>query len=171
MSLSASALSVLLMLGLQAPAHPDFSGRWVLVGSASALAGVPALLVVQQHLQRTDARGNPMTPFWDFLTVEAGDSRSAIRSGSYRIGVGGGVVGGITFPRRMTLESVRWDRDTLIVTSEEWMERQDGTRESYEQHTEFWALDREGRLTITVSGSSGEPATRKVIYEKEQARR
>jgi len=180
MSFSAAALSVLLILGPQAPAHPDFSGRWVLVAPAATPADVPALLVVQQHMKRTDIRGNPMTPFWHLLIVEGDDSKKGIRTGTYEIGrmggtVGGGIVGpdgpAASAPTRMTQESVTWEGDTLLIWSAEWVERQKGKRESYEQHTEAWALDEQGRLTITVSGGSRGPGTRKVIYEKEQARR
>ena len=171
MTLYACALSVLLAAGGQTPEQPDFSGRWVLVAPDTAPSDVPRVLVVQQHLKRTDVRGNPIKPLWDLLTVEGDDLKSGTQSGIYYF-FGSGSVGG-SIPRRMTAESLRWDEAKLVITSENWLEREDRTRESLEQHTEVWSLDARGQLVIFISDrkGDGESTTRNVTYRKEQAGR
>ena len=178
MTLCVCALSVLLAAGGQTPEQPDFSGRWVLVAPDAAPSDLPRVLVVQQRLKRTDVRGNPMKPFWDLLTVEGDDLRNGVRSGVHYFGVsgsvGGGVVpGGPPGPRPRTEESVRWDEDKLVITSGSWLEREKGTRESLEQHTEVWSLNARGQLVISVSDrkGDGESTTRNVTFRKEQAGR
>ena len=179
MAFSISLLSILLTVASQTPAQPDFSGRWVLIASDPTPADVPTLLVVQQHVQTTGIRGNPIGPGWDLLIVEGDDSKSGIRSGNYRFGIGGGVGGspvtrdssGALPPRPMTKESVTWEGGRLNIVSEEWMERQDGRRESYKQHREVWALTGQGRLVITASDSNAESRTLTVTYQKEPPRR
>jgi hypothetical protein len=170
-TLCACALSVLLAAGGQTPKEPDFSGRWVLVAPDAAPSDVPRVLIVHQHLRRTDVRGKPMKPFWYLLTVEGDDLKSGIPSGIYYF-FGEGSVGG-SVPRRMTADSVRWDEDKLVITSENWIERENGTRESLEQHTEVWSLNARGQLVIFGSDKKGdgESTTRNVTYRKEQAGR
>ena len=173
MTLCACALSVLLAAGGQTPEQPDFSGRWVLVTPDAAPSDVPRVLAVQQRLRRTDVRGNPIGPFFDQLLVQGDDRRTGIRSRSYQIGITGGMVGGTDFPKRMGTESARWDQNTLVITSERWSEREDGTRESMEQHTEVWSLNAPGQLVISISDRKGnnESTTRTVTYRREEAGR
>jgi len=81
------------------------------------------------------------------------------------------MVGGTGFPKRMGTESVRWEQNTLVITSERWSEREDGTRESVEQHTEVWSLNAPGQLVISISDRKGdnESTTRTVTYRREEA--
>ncbi len=152
-----------ILLAAQLPAQPDFSGRWVLI--APAPADVPAVLVVQQQVRRTDVRGNPMEPYWDLLSVEGDPAKRGIRSGIYHISMGGGVVPGIppsSPPTPETRWSVLWQGDKLVIATEAWIERE-GKRESYERHQEVWALGEQGRLEITVTDGN---AVRTVAYQK-----
>lgn len=168
--LCAYALAVL--LSAQTPTQPDFSGRWVLVAPEPVPADVPSVLVIQQHVKRTDMRGNPMQPFWDLLMVEGDDSKSRIRSSIYDFGVTGSMAGGVVGretsrplpPTRRTQESVAWQDRTLVITSEEWMQGEGGKRESYQQHKEVWALDGQGRLVITATDNNHEARTGTFTY-------
>jgi hypothetical protein len=158
------ALALLLTAAGQAPAQPDLSGRWVLIAPDAVPRDVPTVLTVNQHLSRTDMRGNPMQLRWDRVTVEGDELRSGIRSGTYRIG---GVEGTVSSTGTRTEHSVRWDGDTLVITNEKWIQRETGERESLEQHREVWALGEQGQLVITVTDRHGESRTRTFTYRRE----
>jgi len=69
-----------------------------------------------------------------------------------------------------TTQSVGWDGNKLVITSEKWIERERGTRESVDQHTEVWWLRAPGQLVITVTDKkeNGEASTRELTYRNEQ---
>jgi len=161
------ASSIVLTLVGQTPLQPDFTGRWVLIVSPGVPPDGPAVLSVKQHSKRTDMQGRPMVPYWESVTVEHNDLRSGVRSGSYRIGI----EGGISSTGNRTFQSATWDGDTLVITNEKWVEPRIGERESFVQHREVWALE-QGRLVITVDDTNGEVRTRTLLtYRKEELRR
>ena len=132
-------------------------------------------LTVRQSIVRTTVWGTPMEPFFRDLTVER-EFTNGVRSESYQIGVGGGVVGGVDRTGRGTLPngqrpetrfSVRWDGNGLVIETGNYSgPRRESGR--YTEHSEVWWLDAEGRLVMTVTdkSSGAESAAQTLTYQR-----
>ena len=158
-SLFVAALA--LFFGSQPPAHPDFSGRWVLESSSSSASDVPRALWVRQSLVSTNVRGEPMTPFFKDITIER-EVDGLRRAETYAIGVVGGTVHGRNADGSgggsREDHAVRWDRNALVFESS----AQTGERR------EAWSLGADGRLHVVITMRSAVEATttRTMVYRR-----
>jgi hypothetical protein len=143
---------------IAAEGKPDFSGRWVLVNAAESASAAAHELVVRESFEA------PVT----VMTVER-RSEIGVHSDTYRIGLSGGMVGGLAADGRGTATrfSVTWDGDKLVIETGSYS---GPTRESgpYSEHNEVWSLDSQGRLVITVTdrGTATELRTSQLTYRK-----
>jgi hypothetical protein len=151
--------------------RPGFSGTWVLEHQQSA-PDAPRQLMIRQS--KTCA-----APFEhvEELTVER-TFDDDVRVLTYRVGIGGGVVGGIGEDGRgsgpggqrpTSKYSVRWDlRGRLVIETASYsgLTRAAGP---YTEHTELWWLDATGALVMTLEHrtESGE-TTRTLTYRREE---
>jgi len=165
--LAACSVAVMVSLSarLAAQEKPDFSGSWILESGTSG-TDVPQALSVSQSLARTNARGEPLQPFFKDITITrvlAGGTRSE----TYQIGIiGGGVSAGAIGQR--THHRVAWEEQALVIESGsyngpvpesgDWAERR-----------EVWSLDSgvRLRLAITVRNSLDAPKTVMLVYRRE----
>lgn len=153
-----------------AQAVPDFSGTWALEWSDSA-AEVPGTLVVRQVLERTNVRGEPMTPFFKEIEITQvlSDRSSSV---THRIGVIGGVVGGIVAggqpeaERSQTWHRVAWEDQSLVFEHGRHASVESG---GWSARREIWSQEPDGRLrvAITVRGASV-PATEATRFYRRQ---
>ena len=157
-----SLLSIALSVTIAAQDKPDFSGRWVLAGSAHSDSDVAQSLTVRQPIARTNVFGAPMEPYFKELTVER-QFANHVSTETYPIGVIGGTVGGGGSQTRI---SVRWENDRLVIETGSYA---GSTREAgpYTEHTEEWKLDA-GALTISIidRASDTESRSNTLTYRK-----
>ena len=134
--------------------EPDFSGRWELVDPPDATPGVARTLVVQQPVVRTNVRGEPIPPGFLNITIER-HFLAETRVETHRIGVQGGVVGGlasggapgVAAPR--TTFSVRWNGRRLVMQSANYSGLTPESSPDTDR-TETWQLDPTGSLRVTL---------------------
>lgn len=101
---------------------------------------------------------------------------SGVRSQTYRLGIAGGVVGGLpasgsgsapAAQPRHTRFSYTWDADRLVIENGAYSgpAHRSGP---FEEHVEVWSLDGD-KLTITITDrkSGAEPATRTLSYRRD----
>jgi hypothetical protein len=167
------ALLVSLDAELAAQEKPDFSGSWVLESGAQSAGDIPKALLVNQSIVRTNARGEPMKPFFRDITVTR-YFVAGTRTDTYIIGTQGGVVTVLPpdgRPNRLnpqTRVAVRWDADRLIIDTGSYSgsRREDGP---YTERTEVWELDSAGELRVTVNdrGSATASTSTTAMYRKE----
>jgi hypothetical protein len=159
-----SASLFLLAAPLGGQDKPDFSGRWILEDWTPASSDVARVLTVRHSLAPPPASD---------LTIER-ESAAGVRSDSYRIGIVGGVVGGIDSAGRgfgpdgqrpQSRFSVTWQGDELVIALADYS---GSTRDAgpWVEHTEVWSLDAEDTLRITATDRRpGEPpVTRTLTY-------
>ena len=144
-NIASAALSFLMASTVTGQDKPDFSGRWVLWGSARGDIDVPLALVVRQPITRTNASGAPMEPFFSALAVEREFSTHS-QTETYQIGVEGGIV---TRSVRTT-HSVRWEGNRLVIATRGYSGSSRDPGPSTE-HIEEWELDATGTLVILVT--------------------
>jgi len=165
---------ILVLLGsvvAQIPKEPDFSGEWVLVSGTSS---DPALsLTVRQTITRTTSRGEPMTPWFSDLTVKRHFRNGVVESESYKIGIIGGTVGGISSGRsspqgEWTTVAVKWEGESLIIRSGRYSGPPHESSPNTE-HEEVWSIDPSGRLLIRITdrSSGSKTATVMLIYRRQ----
>jgi hypothetical protein len=152
----AGGLAVMSMLAVataaQVPDKPDFSGTWVLADPAGASPDAARTLTVTMSVVRQNVRGEPMAPFFDSLTVTR-QFATEVRPDFYRIGIEGGTVSGsvgvIGGPACKTTYGVRWQDNRLVIEHASFSCGRDFVPDR--EHIEIWALDAEGRLTLSVT--------------------
>ena len=165
-------VSVLMLTAVAVPAQdkPDFSGRWRLIDPDTASADVPRSLAVQQSLVRTNARGEPMTPYFKDITISreyAGGSRTE----TYPLGVVGGVVPGVrpdgTQAGPSAHHATRWQSDTLVFENGLYARAESGAR-TWSERSESWTLEPDGRLRVTIITRSSVDASRTLtlLYQR-----
>ena len=164
----ASCLTVVgLAETLVAQRGTDFSGRWVLDETQVRPApDIPQRLVVEQPLTTTNVRGEPMPPAYLTLRVtrHLGD---VVQEDEYRIGVIGGIVGGLPGPSQGGSRfEVRWVGDSLWIYKESYGPSGANIR----RRGEIWRIDERGRLVIEIeTRDKDEPAaTRTLTYRREK---
>jgi len=132
------------------PSQPDFSGEWILVNPTNPAADVATALSVRQPIVENTVRGGSMPPAYLELVVER-HLPVGNRSETYRIGVDGGMVGGLPAGVRFeTRQSVKWDGDSLVIATSRWSGPPEDRRLD-ERRSEVWQLDSKGRLVVTIS--------------------
>lgn len=145
---------------------PDFSGDWILLRSRETPVDAPFALTVRRSFAAPS----------EVLLVDR-RSESGLRSESHRIGLSGGIIGGVDRSGRAgaagglrteTRFSVRWRDDSLVIENGRYA---GPSRESgpYEEHEEVWSLDAEGRLLIVVTDreSGAAPRTMTLAYRRQ----
>lgn len=135
----------------------DFSGHWVLESKQQAGADTPVAITVEQSFVSSDARREPAAPLFNEITV-AREFRSGTRSETFRIGLGGGTVPGISVEHGRSSDpythfSVGWDGPVLVFRTgtHTGMMRETG---DWAEHEERWSLDSEGRLRVVIANRS-----------------
>lgn len=145
--LMASVLAVTLV----AQRGTNFSGSWVLDETQVRPApDIPQRLVVEQPLTTTtNPRGEPMPPAYRTLYVKRylGD---VVQEGTYRIGLIGGVVGGLPGPGHPasggSRYEVTWRGDFLWIYQESY----GPSGANIQRRGETWRIDDLGRLVISI---------------------
>lgn len=150
--------------------RPEFDGTWELEDSQPAASDVPRRLVIR-HDKNTSA------PAFDELVVERALG-SNVRSTTYRIGLVGGVVGGVDKEGRgsgpdghppRTQFFVRWDPDNRLVIETASYSGLTRAAGPYSEHMEVWWLDSAGKLVMTVEHrTDAGGTTRTLTYRREQ---
>ena len=134
-------------VGLSAQQGTDFSGSWVLEDSSASSELIPDRLTVRQPVTTTNVFGKPMPPAYLTLDVTRHFANS-VQEATYRIGVIGGVSGGLAGVPGPTSRSdweVRWVGDSLWIN-----QRQFASGALASERSETWRLDDAGRLNITL---------------------
>src|SRR3954471_22680792 len=163
----ASCVLVVLVSGVaQIPQEPDFSGEWVLVEATGTASDPAAALIVRQTVTRTTRRGEPITPYFDDLTVER-HFKSGVESDSYKIGTIGGTVGS-SRPGEWAAVAVTWQGENLIIRTGKYSGPSQASG-PYTEHEEAWSFDPTGRLLITSTdrASGSQPTTIRLIYRRQ----
>lgn len=131
---------------------------------APATLDVPRTLTVKQSIAVAKARGEPMQPQFNTITIER-DFAAVKRTDTYEIGVVGGFVGGMIGDRRDPngaphgFHSVEWVGMQLLFENATYSGRSKSSG-PYTEHSELWSLERRDRLVITISDeSSASPRT------------
>ena len=163
-----SSCVLVLLTGLtQIPKQPDFSGEWMLVEASGTGSDLAPVLTVRQTITRTTSRGEPMTPWFSDLTVQRHFRTGVVESESYKIGIIGGTVGGISSGRsspqgEWTTVAVKWEGESLIIRTGRYS---GPPHESipYTEHEEAWSIDPSRRLSITITDRSSGSQTPAVI--------
>ena len=171
-TLSSSVLVLVVSGVTQVPTEPDFSGEWVLVQASNAAPEPASALTVRQSITRTNARGEPMTPWFSELGVQWHFKRG-VESENYKIGLIGGTVAGIPTGRsspqgEWTTVAVTWQGASLIIRTGKYS-GPPHERGPYTEHEEVWSLDPGGTLLITITNrsSGSQPATIRLIYRRQ----
>jgi hypothetical protein len=165
------ALSILIahaVSGTGTPPQPDWSARWILVVALPSDADVPTELTVRQSIRRTTLRGEPMTPYYDQITIEHESGNGA--QGTFTIGTNSGTVSGTPTRPRHTERTVGWDHAdgrTLVFeqrayTGDAW------DTSDWTASRETWTLEPNGELAITITtrGSAVAAHTRSAVYRR-----
>jgi hypothetical protein len=147
--------------------QPDVSGRWVLVSSAVADPNAARSLNIRQPVRVTNALGAPMAPYFLELIVER-EFADRVTTETHKIGVGGGMVGGIaggaSFQSRF---SVGWEGPRLVFERSSYS---GATRDAgpFWEHIEVWELDSAGMLVVTLTdrASDAAPKSNTVTYRR-----
>jgi len=167
---AAFILVVFAAVALAAQDEPDFSGRWILVSSSQPGPDVPRALTVRQVLVRTNVRGEPMKPFFKDIAIDR-EFESGTRSGTYAIGIIGGVVSGIPKdggpPSPRGRHAVKWDQRDLIFENGTYTGEDPGTG-VWSERREVWSLQPDGRLSVSIStsGSAEKSTTVTLLYRR-----
>ena len=144
-------------IGLLGQQGTDFSGSWVLE-DGTATTDTPVRLTVQQPITTTTRRGDPMPPAYLTLAVTRHFANKA-EEATYRIGVIGGVVGGL--PRQAVTtsseHSIRWRENALWI--ENWNRTSDVITSA---RIEVWRIDERGRLIVMLEVREGGNVDRKM---------
>lgn len=159
---------------LAAQDKPDFSGHWVVESGAPAGPDIPAVLSIEQTIERTTIHGEPMEPFVKAITV-AREFRSETRSETYSVGTISGTVSGTasgispigTYKAPRTYREVGWEGQALVILSGSYTGSAPETGLWAEQR-EVWTLDPQGRLhvSITSDGSLGGSRPIQLVYRR-----
>ena len=153
------------------PGQPDFSGRWTLV-STSGQQEAALELTIAQTVKTTNVYGAPMTPFYDAVRVEQ-RFKAEVRTFTRRIGIIGGIVGGVAGPTgsiervpRSTF-STTWRGSALVFRSGTYPPDRADTQ-PISEHEERWEYDAAGRLVIasTDRSATAPAATSTAIYAR-----
>jgi hypothetical protein len=168
-SIRQTAYLFLLVSAVVGPAaaqdQPDFSGRWLLVSDPPP-PDAPRALSVQQAIERTNRRGEQVTPYFRDISIVR-ERDGGMSTAAYQIGIVGGTVSGTGAPGSRTLSGVKWEGRELVFESG----RYDGSPAqsgAWTERREVWSLDGEGRLVIrtTTSSSSDRGTTVTSIYRR-----
>src|SRR5687768_9658515 len=171
LTLTAWLTGSVLAVTLVAQRGSDFSGSWVLDETQTPPApDIPQRLVVEQPLTTTtNPRGEPMPPAYRTLYVKR-YSGDVVQEGTYRIGLIGGVVGGLPGPGQPagggSRYEVTWRGDFLWIYQESY-----GTSgANIRRWGETWRIDDRGRLTISIeTRENDEPATTQtLVYRRDK---
>jgi hypothetical protein len=147
-------LASLITGAVAAQDRPNFSGQWILVNPQDSASNTPQEITIKQEAP--------------LLSVER-RFEGLVRSETYRIGIEGGVVGGVgrNDHTSRTRFSVTWDGDRLVIETGSYS---GPTLDSgpYTEHEEMWSLQAQDRLfmTVTERSSGVEPTTTKLIYSR-----
>jgi hypothetical protein len=151
----------------------DFSGYWVLESGEQIRANTPLALSVQQSFITMNARGEPKAPFFDEITIVR-EFRNGRHSETFRIGMGGGTVPGISAEHGRSSDpythfSVIWDGPLLIISTGT---HTGGVRETGEwaEREERWSLDGQGRLQVVTTdrSSAGGVSKTTLLYRRRE---
>jgi hypothetical protein len=145
---------------------PDFSGQWILETVSASAVDVPKALSVTMRLVRTNARGEPMKPFFkDMVVTREFRNRSTVET--HLLGVVRGSVPSPQSHDARTHERVSWEKQSLVieVATHTGFARETG---EWTEHREVWSLDSERRLQVEIAdkSSSGPPFAATLVYKR-----
>ena len=149
------------------PDKPDFSGKWVLVAAQPTDGDVALGLTVTQSVRRTNARGEPMTPYYDQIAIQRESSGDAT-SESHLLGLAGGTVSGVPNGiQRATHEEAVWRDSSLVFEQGTYAGTARGMGD-WTERRETWTLEPNGELKVTIAtnGSAETPRTVTATYRK-----
>lgn len=160
--------------GGTAQTHPDFSGRWVLIGASGHSVDLAQTVAVQTTTVDTDASGRPMALYSSALLVSR-EVDGVVQTEALKVGLQGGVVGGVSegsgpaSREARSLWSVRWVDDCLVNYVESSLAAAEAGPAVTRSRTEQWCMNTARHLVVTVRiAQSGMPplnATR--VYRKQ----
>jgi hypothetical protein len=166
----ASCLTASVAVTVGAQRGTDFSGSWVLDETQVRPApDIPQRLVVQQPVTIANVRGEPMPPAYLTLNVKRylGD---VVQEGTYRIGLIGGVVGGLPGPGQPagggSRYEVTWRGDVLWIYQESY----GASGANFRRRGETWRIDDLGRLVISIETREMDEtaATQTLTYRRDR---
>ncbi len=157
-----------------AQTHPDFSGRWVLVGASGDSVDLAHTVAVHATIVDTDASGRPMAPYISALSVSR-EIEGVAQTETLKVGLQGGVVGGVSGvstaarPEMHNFWSVRWADDCLVIHAESTSGTADSGPTDVHSRTEQWCMNAARQLVVAIRrAQSGKPplnATR--VYRRQ----
>lgn len=143
--------AIVVAMAITAPTQattPDLSGDWMLVVASGATADAPpADTLSLREVEANSVPGLRMPPAGRALVIER-RTGTAVRRDTVRIGIVGGVSGGVPGAQSRSEQSVRWTDGHLVVWQHESIERDGQTREH--ETTEDWSLDASGQLVLAA---------------------
>ncbi len=155
-----------------AQTHPEFSGRWVLVGASGDSVDLAHTVAVHATTVDTDASGRPMAPYISALSVSR-EIDGAVPTETLRVGLqGGGGVSGVSTAARPEVHnfwSVRWADDCLVI----YVEHSSGTADSgptdAHSRTEQWCMNAARQLVVAIrrTQSSKPPLNATRVYRRQ----
>lgn len=165
-------LSVALAVA-DAQSHPDFLGRWVLVGSSGDSFDLARTLVVQAAPADADPSRRALPPNLGALSVGR-EIDGVVHTTTLRVGLVGGVVGGVPAgvydrPAMQSVWSVRWVDDCLVSSAETTSGTDEAGRPNTHAVTERWCMNAARQVVVTIrrtqSGTEPRHATR--VYSRQ----
>lgn len=149
-----------------AQTHPDFSGRWVLVGASGDSVDLAHAIAVHAASVDANASGRPMTPFMSALSVSREIDR-VVQTETLRVGLQGGSVG--SGPQMHSFWSVRWTDDCLVIYAEQSSSTADSAKPGIHSRSEQWCLNAARQLVVTIRRTqSGKPPLNAIrVYRRQ----
>jgi len=162
-----SVLAIPLLIAYRAVAQdlPDFTCVWILDSVAPPSTDIATTLAVRQSVAQTNVRGEPMKPFFKYLTVTR-ELVSGSHTETYAIGMTGGKRSGrIGLPS--SHERVVWEGHDLVIETGTFTGAAPRTG-AWAERREAWSLDASGkiRISIATSSSDGSSGTVEILYRR-----
>jgi hypothetical protein len=155
-----------------AQAHPDFLGRWLLVGASGSTEALAQAITVQSTAVVIGTGGRACGAGFAGLAVSR-EIDGVLRTETLAVGLQGGAVGGVAPPQTSGSQgsvnnfwSVRWVDDCLVSYAETSAASADGSH----SRTEQWCMNAAHQLVVTVRGASaGHPSGAAIrVYKRQQ---